>query len=103
MASPDAGDDSDASVARAFEEDRVVEAAQLVAGLLKERLRGEVLLVDERAHRLRPFEQLAPELRQAAQAQAPAAARRVNVDAFEVDALGRLGREVGLEQKVPVL
>src|ERR1043165_2389151 len=83
----------------ALQKDRVVVAAQLVAGLHEERLRDEVLLVDERADRGAATEKLPAELRKAAHPVALLPARRLDVDALDVGALRRLRGHVGLEDE----
>src|SRR2546423_12872251 len=91
------------TLAAALQKDRVVVAAQLVARLQEERLRDEVLLVDERADSRRAPQKRAAQLRQAAQALAPLSARVLDVDALDVDAVGRVRRDVGLEDELSPL
>src|ERR1043166_3780938 len=83
----------------ALQEDRVVVAAQLVAGLHEERLRDEVLLVDERADRGAAPQKLPAEVRKTAQPVPLLPARRLDVDALDVGALRRLRGHVGLEDE----
>src|SRR5438046_10638149 len=85
------------------EVDGVVVAAHPVAGSAVEGNRLRRFLVDQQRDRPCPGEKVTAELRQTAQPIAPPALLRGHPDALDVDDLGSVRDDVGLEDETAIL